>query len=157
MKITILFTGKTDTDFIREGVDYYEKRIKRYTDLRIVTAAVPSKWRSLPEELRKQQEGSLILKQMELHDRCVLLDEKGENLSSVRFAGFIENATNRSVKRMLFVTGGPWGFAPEVYDAAHHKLSLSSMTFSHQLVRVLFMEQLYRAFTIIRGEPYHNA
>ncbi|TVR39513.1 MAG: 23S rRNA (pseudouridine(1915)-N(3))-methyltransferase RlmH [Bacteroidia bacterium] len=157
MKVTILFTGKTDTDFIKEGVDHYAKRIKRYTDLRIITAAVPAKWRSLPEELRKEREGSMILKQMEQHDRCILLDEKGKNLSSVEFASYIEKATNQAVKRMLFVIGGPWGFAPEVYAAAHHKLSLSPMTFSHQVIRILFMEQLYRAFTILRGEPYHNA
>ncbi len=156
MKIQLLFVGKTDTGYLSDGVSAYMKRLKRYVDTEVIEAAVPKKWHALSPELRKSREASVILKYMDRCDHTVLLDERGKSLSSVQFARFIEDKMNQSARKLLFVVGGPWGFSEELTVRAQSRISLSPMTFSHQLVRLLFMEQLYRAMTIIRGEPYHN-
>ncbi len=156
MKIQLLFIGKTEESYLKDGINVYLKRLRRYMDVRVVTAAIPGKWNNLPVNIRKDREAGIILKHMAECDQCILLDEKGRSFTSMQFARFIEEKMNRSTKSILFVVGGPWGFSPEVRKNAAMHLSLSPLTFSHQMVRLLFLEQLYRAMTIIRGEPYHN-
>ena len=156
MKITLLNVGQADDRWLRDAIDTYMKRINRYTGFSIHDIPAPKKWNSLTPKLRKEQEGKLLLEHMQESDFTILLDEKGRVFNSVQFAGFIQERMNRSTRKLLFITGGPWGFSPEVYRKAQMKLSLSAMTFSHQMVRLFFTEQLYRAFTILKNEPYHN-
>lgn len=156
MKITLLFIGKTDEKYLKDGMDIFRKRLAHYIPLEVLEIPVPKKWNSLQPSLLKQKEGEIILAHMEKSDFPVLLDERGRSFSSVEFSGFLQNQMNRSVKNLLFVVGGPWGFSEEVYKKAALKISLSSMTFSHQMIRLFFLEQLYRAFTILRNESYHN-
>ncbi len=156
MKITLLTIGQTDDSWLREAIDIYVQRINRYTSFETRNIPTPKKWNALAAGQRKEQEGKILLEQMKGSDYTVLLDEKGKVFNSVQFAGFIQDRMNRSTRKLVFVVGGPWGFSREVYQAAQMKLSLSAMTFSHQMVRVFFTEQLYRAFTILRNEPYHN-
>ncbi len=156
MKITLLTIGQTDDSWLREAIDIYVQRINRYTSFETRNIPTPKKWNALTAGQRKEQEGKILLEQMKGSDYTVLLDEKGKVFNSVQFAGFIQDRMNRSTRKLVFVVGGPWGFSREVYQAAQMKLSLSAMTFSHQMVRVFFTEQLYRAFTILRNEPYHN-
>jgi len=156
MKILLLFTGKTDTGYLSDGVRDYMNRIKRYVGIEVIEVAVPKKWHALSPELRKSREASVIERYMDRCDHTVLLDERGKAFGSVQFARFIEDRMNQSTRKLLFVAGGPWGFSEELTIRAQSRISLSPMTFSHQVVRLLFMEQLYRAMTIIRGEPYHN-
>jgi len=156
MKITLLNVGQADDQWPRNAIDTYMQRINRYTGFSIHDIPAPKKWNSLTPKLRKEQEGKLLLEHMQESDFTVLLDEKGRVFNSVQFAGFIQERMNRSTRKLLFITGGPWGFSPEVYLKAQMKLSLSAMTFPHQMVRLFFTEQLYRAFTILKNEPYHN-
>ncbi len=156
MKINLLLTGKTDQEYLTEGISNYTKRIKPYINFNIITTPAYKKHNSLPAGQRKEKEGQLIIPHMQKSDFCVLLDERGKKLDSKTFATFLQERMNRSTKSLLFIVGGPWGFSNEVYEKAHFKLSLSPMTFSHQLIRLIFMEQLYRAFTIIHNQPYHN-
>ncbi len=156
MKITLLLTGKTDQKYLAEGISNYAKRIKAYINFNIITIPANKKHNSLQAEQRKEKEGQFIIPHMQKSDFCVLLDERGKKLDSKAFAKFMEERMNRSTKSLLFIVGGAWGFSNEVYEKAHMKLSLSPMTFSHQLTRLIFMEQLYRAFTIIHNQPYHN-
>lgn len=157
MKITLLLSGKTDRSYLLEGIQLYEKRLKHYVSFRIDVIAEIKKHKSLSQKELKVKEGVLILKKLGTEHFVVLLDEKGKMYSSMEFAGFIERHMSISGKDLVFVVGGPFGFSKEVYNRADMKLSLSNMTFSHQLARLIFMEQLYRAFTIIRGEPYHHS
>ncbi len=156
MKITLLTIGQTDDPWLRDAIGAYMQRINRYTGFGIHHIPTPKKWNSLSAVQRKEQEGKLLLEQMQESDFVVLLDEKGKVFNSVQFAGFIQERMNRSTRKLMFIVGGPWGFSPEVYRKAQMKLSLSAMTFSHQMVRLFFTEQLYRAFTILKNEPYHN-
>ncbi|MFP4691628.1 MAG: 23S rRNA (pseudouridine(1915)-N(3))-methyltransferase RlmH [Bacteroidales bacterium] len=156
MKITLLTIGQTDDLWLREAIDMYGQRLKRYTSFETHNVTAPKKWNALPAGKRKEQEGKLLLGHIKESDYAVLLDEKGKVFNSVQFAGFIQERMNRSTRKLLFIVGGPWGFSREVYQAAQLKLSLSAMTFSHQMVRLFFTEQLYRAFTILKNEPYHN-
>ncbi len=156
MKITLLLTGKTDQEYLAEGISNYAKRIKAYINLNIITIPATKKHNTLPAEQHKEKEGQLIIPYMQKSDFCVLLDERGKKLDSKEFAKLMEERMNRSTKNLLFIVGGAWGFCNAVYEKAHIKLSLSPMTFSHQLIRLIFMEQLYRAFTIIHNQPYHN-
>jgi 23S rRNA (pseudouridine1915-N3)-methyltransferase len=156
MKIQLLSTGKTRFPFISEGMEEYRRRLVHYADFRIRELPELKNSRSWPETKVKCEEGKAILKAIDPQDFVVLLDERGQHLGSLAFAGLIERQQYGSVRTMLFVIGGPYGFAEEVYQRADLELSLSKMTFSHQLVRLIFLEQLYRAFTIIRGEPYHH-
>ena len=156
MKIQLLFTGKTRFPFIREGIEQYRRRLVHYTDFQIRELPDLKNSGSWPEKKTKEEEGKAILKAIDPRDFVVLLDERGQHLGFVAFAGLLEKQQQRTFPAMLFVIGGPYGFAEEVYQRADLELSLSKMTFSHQLVRLIFLEQLYRAYTIIRGEPYHH-
>ena len=156
MNITLIQIGKTDTSYIREGVELYLKRINHYTKFDIVTIPDLKNARKLTRDQQKTEEGRLILSQIADGDFLVLLDESGLQSTSVDFAGWMQKRMNSGVRRLCFVIGGPYGFSREVYARSNEMISLSKMTFSHQLVRVVFAEQLYRAFTILNNEPYHH-
>ncbi len=156
MNITLLCTGKTTEAYLREGISIYHKRINHYLPFKMVELPANKKWAGLPPEAVREKEGEVILKHLATSDYTVLLDEKGHALGSAGFSGFIQQQMNRSVKNLFFVIGGAWGFSDRVYAAAHWKLALSPMTFSHQMIRLFFTEQLYRAMTIWRNESYHN-
>lgn len=157
MRITVLNIGKTQEPFLKEGLSYYENRIRHYVPFEMVFLNPPRLGPRTPESVQKDAEGKTILAALSSVDYPVLLDEKGKSLSSGGFAAYLQQAMNRGTRCLGFVTGGPYGFSEEVYRAVPERISLSGMTFSHQLVRLLFLEQLYRGFTIIRGEPYHHA
>jgi 23S rRNA (pseudouridine1915-N3)-methyltransferase len=156
MKIAILQTGKTTEKHISEGVEIYSARLKKYCGFEIITIPDLKETRNMPVKEQKVKEGRKILQAVGKDDIIVLLDERGKELRTVDFATWIEGKSLMLGKRLLFIIGGAWGFSEEVNDIADFKLSLSRMTFPHQLVRLLFIEQLYRAFTIIKGEPYHH-
>lgn len=156
MNIKLLVVSKTDVKYIQEGIDVYEKRLKHYVNFEIVTIPALKDTKNLQPEEVKEKEGQLILKQIEKFDQVVLLDEHGTQRTSVEFSKYIQKQMNSGVKNLCFVVGGAFGFSPSVYKAAQDKISLSNMTFNHQMVRLFFVEQIYRAFTIIRHEPYHN-
>ena len=155
MKTTLLTVGKTDKAWVREGMDIYSSRLKHYTRLEICEIPELKNVSALSREEIKSREGALILKNIRNEDRVVLLDEKGEELSSVEFARRLEKYSAGRLD-LVFVVGGAYGFSKEFYERADALISLSKMTFSHQMVRAIFLEQLYRAFTIIKGEPYHH-
>lgn len=153
MKISLLVVSKTDEPYLQAGIDAYTKRLKHYVPFEL--EVIPAVKASTPEEL-KEREAQLILKRIEKADCVVLLDEHGKQPTSVGFSDYLQKKMNQGLRQLTFVVGGAFGFAPSVYAAAHDKLSLSPMTFNHQMVRLIFVEQLYRAFTILRHEPYHN-
>ena len=155
MNILLLCIGKTDSREINALISEYEKRLSHYIRFeRIELADV--KRRNWSEDQQKRAEAELIFKKIQPQDFVVLLDEKGKEKRSVEWAAEIEKQMVQGVKRQVFIVGGPYGFEEEVYQRAHKTMSLSKMTFSHQMVRLFFVEQLYRAFTIIRKEPYHH-
>jgi 23S rRNA (pseudouridine1915-N3)-methyltransferase len=156
MIIKLIVVGKTVKSYLQEGEVEYENRLKHYVRFEEEVVSELKKASSLNEEQVKQKEGEEILKRIQATDYLVLLDEQGKQFSSEEFAAKIKKWQNTSVKQVVFVVGGAYGFSQEVYQRANEKLSLSKMTFSHQMVRVFFKEQLYRAFTIIKGEPYHH-
>jgi 23S rRNA (pseudouridine1915-N3)-methyltransferase len=156
MKIAIIQTGKTNEKHIAEGVEIYSSRIKKYTGFEIITIPDLKNTRNMPGHEQKTKEGNKILQSVSKEDYIVLLDERGKELTTAEFAEWLEKKNSGSIKRLVFIIGGAWGFSEEVYTRADIMLSLSKMTFPHQLVRLLFSEQLYRAFTIIKGEPYHH-
>jgi 23S rRNA (pseudouridine1915-N3)-methyltransferase len=149
-------SGKTRDSFIREGVELFRKRVVRYVPFQIVTLPDLKQTRNLTMKEVQVQEGAALLKRIKTSDHVILLDERGSAYTSISFAEHL-NALEGRVNQLVFVIGGPYGFSEQVYQRANEKLSLSRLTFSHQLVRILFMEQLYRAFTILKGEPYHHA
>lgn len=156
MKITLLTVGKTDKDWIRQGVDVYTSRLKHYIPFSIVEIPELKNVSALSKEQIKTREGELILKNIRPADDVIILDEKGKEYTSVEMAKMIQEKITYSGKDIVYVIGGAYGFSDAVYNRADTKLSLSRMTFSHQMVRVIFAEQIYRAFTIIKGEPYHH-
>ncbi len=156
MKIILLQIDKTQDAYISEGIAVYTKRLKNYTVFETMTINVPKNVRQRSINEQKTEEGKLILSSILAEDVLVLLDEKGKEHSSVEFAKFISQKQNASVKRLIFLIGGPFGFDEHVYSRANFKISLSQLTFSHQMVRLFFTEQLYRAFTILKGEKYHH-
>ena len=157
MNIRLVVVGKTDIDYIQRGIEEYSSRLGHYTGFELaVIPSIKNAGSLRPEEL-KEREGELILKQMEKADITVLLDEHGREMTSVGFAEYLQRQMNAGVRTLCFVIGGAFGFSPAVYAAATAKLSLSQMTFNHQMVRLFFVEQLYRAHTILRHEKYHNA
>ena len=156
MKVALLLVGKTVNKHFVELIDDYASRLTHYVGFDIITIPELKNTKNLTAEQQKQQEGELILKQLQAGDHVVLLDEHGKELRSVEFSRLMEQRMQTVGKRMVFVVGGPYGFSPDVYAKASEKLSLSKMTFSHQMVRLIFVEQLYRAMTIMRGEPYHH-
>jgi len=156
MNISLFFVGKTSFDYLEKGISEYEKRIKRYIKFEIKIIKDIKTGKNMSPQIVKQKEGEKIIKQLKDSDFIILLDENGKQYTSREFAGFINNKMITGVKHIIFVIGGAFGFSEEIYKRANAKLSLSKMTFSHQPIRLLFTEQLYRAFTIIKGEPYHN-
>jgi 23S rRNA (pseudouridine1915-N3)-methyltransferase len=156
MKITLLQTGKTSDKNILELTDLYSSRIKRYSVFEIITLPDMKNTRNMPVEEQKVKEAAKIIQSLNEDDYIILLDEKGKELRTIEFSETLEKMFFLPKKRIVFVIGGPWGFSKAIYDRADFKMSLSKMTFPHQLVRLLFLEQLYRAFTIIKGEPYHH-
>lgn len=156
MKIALLTVGKTDRDWVKQGLDIYVSRLKHYIPFSIIEIPELKNVSSLSKEQIKNKEGELILKNIKPSDEMILLDERGKMFSSLEFAGFIQDRMTYAGKNIVFVIGGAYGFSDEVYSRASSKISLSKMTFSHQMVRAIFAEQIYRAFTIIKGEPYHH-
>ena len=156
MKIGLLLTGKTTEKYVAKGVEIYSARIKKYSGFEIITLPDIKNTRNMPEQEQKLKESKKITESFRKGDYIVLLDEKGKEFRTVEFAEWLVNRMMQPYKRILFVVGGPWGFSEEVYKIADMKISLSKMTFPHQMIRLLFTEQLYRAFTIMKGEPYHH-
>lgn len=155
MKTLLILVGKTTDKLFQTAIADYVERIGHYMPFEVVTIPELRNTKSLSAAQQKQTEGELILKQVQAQDTVVLLDEHGRELRSVDFARWIEQKRN-TCRRLLFVIGGPYGFSEAVYARANEQLSLSKMTFSHQMVRLVFAEQVYRACTIIMGEPYHH-
>ena len=156
MTIILLTVGKTDVKWVKEGLEVYASRLSHYVPFSIVEIPELKKAGSLSHQQIKEKEGELILKQVGPQDILVLLDEHGRECRSLEFATFLEKQLSTGAKNLIFTVGGAYGFSEEVYERANWKLSLSKMTFSHQMVRTIFAEQLYRAFTILKGEPYHH-
>ena len=156
VKISLLLVGKTDAGYVKTGIEDYEKRMRRYLPFEIKVIPDVKNARNMSASQQKEREGEAILAQLEGTDRLVLLDERGEEYTSKEFSAFLVREMLGGVKRLVFVIGGPYGFGDAVYARADAKISLSRMTFSHQLVRLVFMEQLYRGMTIWKGEPYHH-
>ncbi len=156
MKITLLQVDKTDEKWLSEGIEKYVKRLRHYVDFEVQILEINKNIRSRSLEEQKREEGRLLLKALEKCDYIILLDEKGKGFTSPGFAKFMEKTANEGRRQVAFVIGGPFGFSEEVYTAAHQKICLSEMTFSHQMIRLFFCEQLYRAYSILRGEKYHH-
>jgi len=157
MKIIILNIGLTRESYLRDGLALYEKRLRHYIPFEMVYLPGSKLVKTQPEKFQKENEGRIILSALDRVDYPVLLDERGTQLSSTGFSNYLQQAMNRGTRTMGFIIGGPFGFSEEVYKAVPDKISLSGMTFPHELIRLLFLEQLYRGFTIIRGEPYHHS
>jgi 23S rRNA (pseudouridine1915-N3)-methyltransferase len=157
MKIALWMIGKTNQKYLKEGMQEYEKRLKRY--LPFSTEVIPDvkKAGKMSAEQLKRQEGQLILDRLKTDDLLILLDEKGKQYTSEEFAREMEKLLRQPHRRLIFQIGGAYGFSEEVYQRAQKKLALSKMTFSHQMIRLFFLEQLYRAMTILKNEPYHNS
>ena len=156
MKIVLLTVGKTDVSWVKSGLDVYASRLKHYIPFDISEIPELKNASALSKDQIKRKEGELILKNLKPSDDVILLDEHGKEYRSLEFAQELEKKLSRGGKDVIFVIGGAYGFSEAVYERADGKLSLSKMTYSHQLVRTIFAEQLYRAFTIMKGEPYHH-
>ena len=156
MKVKFIVVGKTNTTYLVEGELEYEKRLKHYTKFEEIIIPDVKQSGKLSENELKKKEGHLVLGKIENSDHVILLDDKGKSFSSIQFSEFLQQKMNSGLKSLVFVIGGAYGFSNEVYQRANSKLSLSIMTFSHQMVRLIFKEQLYRGFSILRGEKYHH-
>ena len=155
MKTLLILVGKTTNKHFVAGINDYVERIGHYMPFSITTIQELKNAKSLSEDQQKEREGELIMKQLQASDTVVLLDEHGSQMRSIEFASWLQKVQN-SARRLVFVIGGPYGFSPALYQRANQKISLSPMTFSHQMVRLVFTEQIYRACTILKGEPYHH-
>lgn len=156
MKVTLLCVGKTDDEYLQKGIEKYVKRLKHYVSFVVTIIPDLKQAKNLTEKQQREKEGQAILKQVQHTDMLILMDERGKSFRSVEFAAFFEKQMLNSVSHIIFVVGGPYGFDEVLYQRANAMISLSKMTFSHQMVRLFFVEQVYRAFSIIRGEPYHH-
>ena len=156
MKIGLIVIGKTDARYFVEAIEEYRGRLIHYIPFELEVIPDIQNAKNLSEAQQKEREGELILKALQTGDYLVLLDEHGKEFTSMQFATYIEKKMHTVPKRLVFVVGGPYGFSEAVYRAASEKISLSKMTFSHQMIRLIFIEQLYRAMTILHGEPYHH-
>lgn len=156
MKITLLSVGKTEEKYLNQGIDIYLKRLKHYIKLELIEIPELKNTKGLSQDQQKAKEAELVLKKTVATDYVVLLDERGQELSSLQFADLLNKRMLASTQNLVFIIGGPYGFDDTVYQRANDKLSLSKLTFSHQMVRLFFAEQVYRAFTILKGEPYHH-
>jgi 23S rRNA (pseudouridine1915-N3)-methyltransferase len=156
MNIKLIAIGKTDHQAIKELQDLYSKRLGYYVNFTQVMIPDIKNTKKLSEDQQKVREGELILKEVQPTDKMVLLDEKGREFTSEQFSDYLQKEMNSGLKQLVFVIGGPYGFSEDVYKKAMGRIALSKMTFSHQMIRAFFTEQLYRAFTILRNEPYHH-
>lgn len=156
MNIDLIVIGKTNVPFVIDGIKEYEKRLKHYVKFTYITLPDIKNGGQLPIEQLKEREGDLLCEALKGYDHIVLLDENGKQMSSVEFSEWIDWRCNLSTRKLAFVVGGAFGFSQNVYNLANGKISLSKMTFSHQMIRMIFIEQLYRAFTILRKEKYHH-
>ncbi len=156
MKIRVVCIGKTGKSFLAEAEAYYMNRLKHYISFEKIEIPDIKQTKRLSEEEIKYKEGLVILAKIPASDRVILLDENGKSFSSVGFSQYMQQQFNRGGQGLTFVIGGPYGFSEDVYNRAESKISLSKMTFSHQMIRPIFIEQLYRAMTILKGEPYHH-
>jgi 23S rRNA (pseudouridine1915-N3)-methyltransferase len=156
MTIKLLSIGKTDNKDLQALIADYQKRLGFYVKFEFEIIPDLKKVKNLSEDQQKQKEGELILNKLSNTDVLILLDENGKQFDSVGFSNYLQKHMNSGIKRLVFVIGGPYGFSPDVYQKSNGKLSLSKMTFSHQMIRLFMIEQLYRSFTILRNEPYHH-
>lgn len=156
MKATLILVGKTVDKRFAELISEYTNRLKHYISLEINIIPELKNTKSLTSEQQKNSEAELIIKNLQPSDHVVLLDEHGKEMRSVEMADWMKRKMNTINKRIVFIIGGPYGFSQKIYDIAHEKLSMSKMTFSHQMIRLIFVEQLYRSMTILNGEPYHH-
>ena len=156
MEISLIVIGKTNARYLQEGIDEYIKRLKHYIPYSITVLPDIKNTKKLTEQQQTEAEGKLMLDALKPGDCLVLLDERGKEFTSVAFADYLQRKMNAGLRRLVFVIGGPYGFSQSVYDRADEKISLSKMTFSHEMIRLFFTEQIYRAMTIQRGEPYHH-
>lgn len=156
MQIKLIAIGKTDNKELEKLIQDYIKRLSFYTKFELDIIPDIKNAKNLSEAAQKEKEGELILKKIQASDDLILLDEQGKQYASTAFADYLQKKMNSGLKTLIFVIGGPYGFSNEVYQRANGKLSLSAMTFSHQMVRLFFVEQIYRAHTILRNEPYHH-
>jgi len=156
MQITLIAIGKTDKSELEELISIYEKRLKHYIKFQMVVIPDIKNRKNISEAQQKEKEGELILAQLQPTDTLVLLDEKGKQYTSTDFAQFLQKKMNSGIKNLVLVIGGPYGFSDAVYAKSSGRISLSKMTFSHQMVRLFIVEQIYRGFTILRNEPYHH-
>ncbi|ATA81027.1 23S rRNA (pseudouridine(1915)-N(3))-methyltransferase RlmH [Capnocytophaga leadbetteri] len=156
MNIKLIAVGKTDNPALQQLISTYEKRLSYYINFELQLLPDIKNSKSLSEEQQKIKEGELILSYVEPSHHLILLDERGKEYTSIAFADELQKKMNTGIKQLTFVIGGPYGFSQAVYQRANSKLSLSKLTFSHQMIRLFFVEQLYRAFTILRNEPYHH-
>ncbi|WP_395627273.1 23S rRNA (pseudouridine(1915)-N(3))-methyltransferase RlmH [Daejeonella sp.] len=156
MKITLLTIGKTEDKYLIEGIDIYLKRLKHYIPFQIIEIPELKNTKNLSRDQQKIKEAELIFKNIQSTDHIILLDENGKELTSKNFSVYLNKKMVGGQQHLVFIVGGPYGFSDEVYTRSNDKLSFSQMTFSHQMIRLFFTEQLYRAFTILKGEPYHH-
>lgn len=156
MKISLIVIGKTDASYFVDAINEYKNRLVHYIPFEMEVIPDIKNVKNLREEQQKEKEGELILKMLQPGDYLVLLDEHGKSYTSMEFATYLERKMHVVSKRLVFVIGGPYGFSEAVYKAASEKISLSKMTFSHQMIRLIFVEQIYRAMTILNNEPYHH-
>ncbi len=156
MKISLVVIGKTDAGYLIEAIEEYKSRLTHYIPFEMEVIPDVKNAKNLSEAQQKEKEGEMILKTLQPGDYLVLLDDKGKEYTSMQFSAYLEKKMHSVPKRLVFVVGGPYGFSEAVYGAASEKISLSKMTFSHQMVRLIFVEQIYRAMTILNHEPYHH-
>lgn len=156
MKIKLLAIGKTDDKNLIKLIDTYQDRLKHYIKFELSVIPDIKNAKNLSENQQKEKEGALILKQIQPTDQLILLDDKGKEFSSIEFSKYLQKKMNSGIKQLVFVIGGPYGFSEAVYKKSNGKISFSKMTFSHQMIRLFVVEQLYRSFTILKNEPYHH-
>jgi 23S rRNA (pseudouridine1915-N3)-methyltransferase len=156
MKIKLIAIGKTDSQDLIKLIDTYKNRLQHYVKFELFVIPDLKNVKNISENQQKEKEGELILKQLLPTDQLILLDEKGKEFRSIEFSQFLQKKMNSGIKQLVFVIGGPYGFSKNVYLTAQGKVSLSKMTFSHQMIRLFMVEQIYRGFTILKNEPYHH-
>lgn len=156
MKIKLLAIGKTDDKNLMQLINTYEKRLKHYVKFELDIIPDIKNAKNLSEAQQKEKEGNLILAKLQPTDELILLDDKGKHFTSIEFSQYLQKKMNSGIKQLVFVIGGPYGFSEAVYNKAKGKVSFSKMTFSHQMIRLFVVEQIYRGFTILRNEPYHH-
>jgi 23S rRNA (pseudouridine1915-N3)-methyltransferase len=156
MKVKLIAIGKTDDKSLHTLIEMYTERLQHYIKFELTLIPDIKNVKNLTQKQQKEKEGSLLLNKLQAGDQLIILDEKGKDFRSIEFSTFLQKKMNSGIKQLVFVIGGPYGFSEEVYKKAQGKVSLSKMTFSHQMIRLFFTEQLYRAFTILKNEPYHH-